>query len=184
MSRLRVARGRTLATLASLTLSGCGNAIPQAPASGIPYSPAAQADAPVIPNSTFVAIPDGMLSRAASTGSCGMDMVNNQPANGVPLDHAGQGVFEGWAAERETHSVPRTVWIVLTGTQDFAAPAATGVERGDVASGTGVPAFATSGFRVNVDMDAVPVGEYGVAILYSNPGKQRLCNTNVKVSVQ
>src|SRR6185437_16987145 len=103
-------------------------------------SPAAEADAPVIPYSAFGAISNATLSRAALTGGCGLDEVNSQPADGVPLDHTGQGVFEGWAAEHETRSVPRTIWIVLVGAQDFAARTSTGVERDDVASGTGVPA--------------------------------------------
>jgi hypothetical protein len=135
-------------------------------------------------SAAFTPISPAELVHSVQVASCNVDQINGQPADGVPLDHMGTGVFSGWAADSTSQTVPSKVLVLLLGARDFAVSAGTGELRKDVAAGTGVPAFGASGFRVQADMDAVPVGEYRVAMTYAAGGKQLLCNTTVRVSVQ
>lgn len=172
-----------------MAITGCGDSTPipaQSGASlpGTASTPTARAEAYAASSAAFLPISPAELANSVQISSCNVDQVNGQPANGVPLDHMGTGTLSGWAADGVTRTVPSNLRVLLLGARNFAVPAKTGELRRDVAAGTGVPAFVTSGFKVNADMDAVPVGEYRVAMLYDGGGKQLLCNTDVKLSVQ
>lgn len=169
-------------------IAGCGDSTPlptQASASSASASgPTSSAAAYTETSAAFVPIPPAELSHTVQIASCNVDQINGQPANGVPLDHMGAGTFSGWVADGSTKTVPSTLHVLLLGARDFALAAKTGKLRSDVASGTGIPAFANSGFQVNADMDGVPIGDYGVALSFERPGGTALCKPNVRVSVQ
>lgn len=182
-----IARVPVLAILMGALL-GCGNSVPDRQASAANSEAKRTAAQRYAGSSTeFAEVSPQDLSQALRIGSCNVDLVNGQRAFlGVPLDHTGMAILDGWAADGSgTNAVPRVVRVVLTGaTGDFAVSARTGITRADVVSGTGDPAYANSGFKVKADMDGVPVGDYGVGILMQDAGVSRYCTTKARVSVQ
>lgn len=146
-------------------------------------APTPTSSAPAITNA-FAPLAAGELAHATVASDCNLDMVNGQTANDAPLDHYGTGEFSGWVADSATGAVPPKFQLVLAGKHDYAVQVATGIARPDVAAARGVPAFATSGYGVVAGMSAVPVGDYGVAVLYRIGGKQMLCHTKVQLPVQ
>lgn len=144
---------------------------------------AASSQTPV--SGSFERISHDEFAHAEQVGDCNVDTVNGLVASsGAPLDHRGTGEFAGWVGDRASKQVPPTFKLVLTGAQDFAAQGTTGVARPDVASATGVPAFATAGYQMNASVAGVPVGKYGITVVYSVQGKQMACATKVQVTVE
>lgn len=165
-----------LATIVALVLTGCGNEVQETqrkPWSEVPADAAFGAMAARVGS-----IP------ARKSKYCNLDKVSDQIADNAPVDHIGVARFSGWAADTETGMVPRKVQLILMGARDYAVEADTGGSRPDVAAGLDVPAFASSGFLVNAQMSAVPVGDYKVALVYQTSGDRLICMPNVTVSVQ
>lgn len=136
-------------------------------------------------SSSFEQIPHEEFAQAKQVGDCNVDTVNGLVAsNGAPLDHRGTGAFAGWVGDRASKKVPPTFQLVLIGANDYAAQGTTGVPRPDVASATGIPSFSTAGYQMNANISGVPVGKYGVTIVYSVDGKHMACATKVQITVE
>lgn len=168
----------------ALVLAACHNGPPDlsttetsaSPATSNPYNPV---------TGSFEPITAGELAKAKQVGDCNVDSVNGQVAsNGAPLDHQGTGQFSGWLGDRASGKTPPDFQLVLTGASDYAVKGTTGASRPDVASATGMPGFATSGYQLNANMSAVPVGSYGVTLVYQIKGEPMACATKVHVTVE
>lgn len=146
------------------------------PATTNPYNPV---------TGTFEPVAAGAFAKAKQVGDCNVDSVNGQVAsNGTPLAHQGTGQFAGWLGDRASGKAPPDFQLVLTGASDYVVKGDTGAPRPDVASATSVPGFATSGYQLNANMSAVPVGSYGVTLVYQSKDKQMACATQVHVTVE
>lgn len=146
------------------------------PATTNPYNPV---------TGTFKLVTAGAFAKAKQVGDCNVDSVNGQVAsNGTPLDHRGTGQFAGWLGDRTSGKAPPDFQLVLTGASDYAVKGVTGAPRPDVVSATSVPGFATSGYQLNASVSAVPIGRYGVTLVYQSKDKQMACATQVHVTVE
>lgn len=168
----------------AIALAACHNGPPGSSTTEVTASPAtSNPDNPI--TGAFEPVAPGKLAKAKQVGDCNVDSVNGQIAsNGAPLDHQGAGQFAGWLGDRVSGKAPPDFQLVLTGASDYAVKGVTGAARPDVASATGVPGFATSGYQLNASMSAVPVGSYGVTLVYQIMGEQMACATKVHVTVE
>lgn len=134
---------------------------------------------------TFEPVAASEFANAKQVGDCNVDQVNGQVTSTLAaLDHRGTGQFIGWLGDRASGKVPPSFQLILTGARDYAVKGETGKFRPDVASGSGVKAFATSGYQLNAVMSDVGIGSYGVTLVYAMGGVQVACVTNVHVAVQ
>ena len=183
MSILNRAFSVVLVSGLALVLAACHNGPPgsttvepASPATANPYNPVTGA---------FESVAVDELAKAKQAGDCNVDSVNGQVAsNGAPLDHRGTGQFAGWLGDHASGKAPPDFQLVLTGASDYAVKGTTGASRPDVASATGMPGFATSGYQLNANMSAVPVGSYGVTLVYQIKGEPMACATKVHVTVE
>ena len=125
------------------------------------------------------------LDGARTTGDCNVDKIDGQTAQGMAVDHLGGATFTGWAGDHLTHTVPPGVEVVLVGAAgDYWASGDSGRARPDVAAAQSVAAYATSGFDVGASMYRVPIGAYGVSLVYRIGGEWVKCPTSVRISVE
>lgn len=181
---MKTVPGIAFASVLALGLAACHHGPPDSstiePAT---LSPDANPYNPV--TGTFEPVVASEFAKAKRVGDCNVDKVNGQVTNtAAPLDRRGTGQFIGWLGDRASGKVPPAFQLILTGARDYAVKGDTGASRPDVASGTGVKAFATSGYQLNAALPAVPVGSYGITLVYHMGGAQFACATNVHVSVQ
>lgn len=184
MSILNRAVSTALISGLAIALTACHNGPPRSSTTEVAASPTTTN--PYNPvTGTFELVAAGSFAKAKQVGDCNVDSVNGQVAsNGTPLDHRGTGQFAGWLGDRASGKAPPDFKLVLTGASDYAVKGVTGVPRPDVASATSVPGFAASGYQLNASMSAVPVGSYGVKLVYQSKNMQMACATQVHVTVE
>lgn len=172
-----------------LSVGGCGHPVtppvpPAVPGPATSRGPAAT-EAYVPASDAFAPVPDTLLQQAARiTFDCNLDVVDGHAPGSSPLQRAGSATFTGWAADSATGAVPVKLQLVLTGKQDYAVAAVTGLDRSDVAQALHVPAFSISGYAVDADLSVVAAGNYGVTLLYSVAGQSLSCATKARITVQ
>ena len=170
-----------LTLMCTLLLTGCGR--PATTAADWINQQAARSAIP--PPAPFSSVPAMTLDGARSTGDCNVDKIDGQTAQGMAVDHLGGAMFTGWAGDHLTHAVPTGVEVVLTGaTGNYWASGNSGYARRDVAAAQKVAAYETSGFAVGASMYRVPIGAYGVSLVYRIGGEWVKCLTSVRISVE
>jgi hypothetical protein len=133
---------------------------------------------------------DPNMARASSrqTGECSIDLVNGKPAGeGIVLRAGATARIEGWAADRETKSVPARAALLLRGSdRSYYAYAQRGLVREDVAKNRGIAEFAKSGYAVSASTEAVQPGDYSAQIVQETSSGQTECKTGktIKVTAQ
>lgn len=198
--KVTVAASLAAATLSAMLLSGCGDSNPASP----PASQATSASSPAAATSAgrsaeaseshsptigaFAQVASASLQQAArKVDDCNIDAIDDKPADGAQLSHAGSATFAGWAADSVTRMVPASVRLVLKGVdggRDFAIETATGATRTDVAQARKIPAFAASGWSVKADLTAVPPGRYDALLAYTVAGQSVVCDPHHVVTVE
>jgi hypothetical protein len=86
----------------------------------------------------------------------------------------------GFAVDKDAGTVPAQVDLVLSGLGTYAVPIDTGLPRGDVAEYFDNPAFANSGFMVDVAFSRVEPGDYAVYLVDKAGGT---CSPSQSISV-
>lgn len=173
-----VAASITLCALV-LPLAGCGDSTP------LPAADSASTARSYTPSTgAFVAVPTSSSGNTLAVSTCNLDAVNDKPAGSAPLSHTTKANFSGWAAGAQTDNVPASVQLVLKGAQNYAVDAATGMPRPDVAKAGKHPGWAAAGYSVKADLSAVAPGIYSPVLEFNVGGKQMLCLTQHKLTIQ
>lgn len=166
--------------LAALVLAACGPSGQQSANSTTQPPPSAEATTPV-PAGSVHSVLAGVVNSATLSGqACSLDSVDGNYAAQVTLSKGKAHVFRGWL-ENNQQKPAGEFQFVLAGTQDFGIPAATGVQRPDVASGQNNPALANAGFNFSVNLDSLPSGDYAIRFLMQTSGKTYWCDAKKTV---
>ncbi|MCY7353822.1 MAG: hypothetical protein LH470_01820 [Lysobacter sp.] len=112
------------------------------------------------------------LPAAKYTGRCDLNSVGGNgldPRVPGSVTRSEQVVFNGWIVDGQL-SVPAEFVIVLKGDSTYGIPATAGLERPDVAQGTGAESAKFSGFGFVADISKVPPGRYVVHLFVPKDG--------------
>lgn len=172
----------TAVLTSALLLSACGE---QSPPAAAPPSASASAPAPAVP----VATPEATTSMsvtdvrvaddAASVTTCNLETVNGSPfEGGTPSASRAEAVsIVGWLIDEPARIVPTEVKLRLQsadGTQAWEQTVERWGDRPDIATAKGQE-FLASGFNADLDVAALPVGEYAVYLAFATPEGERIC---------
>ncbi len=69
------------------------------------------------------------------------------------------------------------MFLEIGGAKKVYAQASLGVPRPDVATHFGKPALANAGWQANLDMGALPAGNYELRIIQLNDATNTICDT-------
>lgn len=175
-----------LGTLFVLALPACNrDAEPnQAPAAAAP-EPADIVVAPsLVPAAAGITTLDAQqLSTITTTKApCQLDFVAKQAVAAQPatLTVGQKAVFQGWIGNPGLQP-PDAFAIVLDGAQSYAFRGTAGADRPDVAKVLKADGMAKSGYNVEVKLDGVEPGEYGVSFIQDTSSGTIRCLTPAKV---
>lgn len=101
----------------------------------------------------------------------------------VPKD-VGSVAFAGWIGDETTGrraDNARLLIQMLDRSRAWEQPVGDVILRKDVAKAMNIPTLEDGGFKVNVDLSELPVGEYRVLLVYANGEQNFVCDNGRRV---
>jgi hypothetical protein len=168
--------------LSALALSACGERPAQTPAPQA--TPTAVAEPPATPTApeptTSMSITDVRVTDdTAGVTSCNLETANGNPFEGATpsVPHAEPVSIVGWLIDEPARSVPTEVKLRLQsgdGASAWEQAVVRWGDRPDIAAAKGQE-FLVSGFNADLDVAALPAGEYAVYLAFATPEGERVC---------
>ncbi len=130
-------------------------------------------------------------SRTASmpaSGMCNIDKINGEKAGAespVRVQNASDFTVSGWVVERGSMTRPQAVLRLqeVNGGRAWEIGVGPGTSRGDVGRHLKVEGLRDAGFEVQMDLSAVPPGEYALSLNHYSGGHQFTCDKGARIIV-
>ena len=150
---------------------------PAAPAPAAPQAAAPAAPAAFAPPSGTR--PGSVSATPKTTTQCSIDTISDviaKPSNTV-ADKA-QVKFHGWAADADSGTLPKEVYVEIDGPSKTYVQATLGAERPDVASHFNKPTLATAGWNAQTNVTSLSGAAYALRIIQVMPdNSSTVCET-------
>lgn len=89
----------------------------------------------------------------------------------------------GFATNTELSAVPKSIRMMLVGSQTYSLNGTTGLDRPDVAAFFKSPSLTTAGYQIDAEFNNVKPGEYVIFILLTDAAAPIACPTHQTVTV-
>lgn len=190
-------RNLILAAIAAGLVAAC-----QEP-NAVPAQDATAATAPTVSVPVAAAAPAAMpagqfpkeLSAAAATAElkpdalCNLERIDNQLLGSsepyTPAD-SHRAVLTGWLGDGSTKSLPSgpvLMFRMVGVSRVWETPLNLSVPRDDVVKATGAAGLKMSGFSLDADLSALPVGSYRMVLVYDREGARYACDNGRDLAI-
>jgi hypothetical protein len=190
----------SLLALAAGTIIGCSNDNQPVSVSNVANSSSASTAGAALPraavaaNAQFAAAPEtaASLQERKEVAACSLENVVNMAdnsrnpgdkPNSYQVSKGRSYKLIGFATNVEAGTVPKSIRLMLEGSQTYAINAMTGSERPDVEKFFKKPELAGAGYQVDAAFDDVAPGEYSVVVLESD-ASPTLCPTHQTITIK